>query len=72
MEDETEPIGPNEVSLIQALNSGDISSAEVALQRGANANVQLYKYCHGWLLCGDERILCSWEAKVCIERHVRL
>ncbi len=72
MEDETEPIGPNEVCLIKALDSGDISSAEAALERGANANVKLYKHSRGWLLCGDERILCSWEAKVCIKRHVRL
>ncbi len=66
MEGETEPIGPNEVSLIRALDSGDVSSAEVALKRGANANIKLYKHSRGWLLCGDARIQCTWEAKVCI------
>ncbi len=72
MEDETEPIGQNEVLLIQALDSGDISSAEVALKRGANANIKLHKHRRGWLLCGNARILCSWDAKVCIERCMRL
>ncbi len=72
MDDETEPIGQNEVSLIQALNSQDVSSAEDALKRGANANIKLHKHSRGWLLCVDARILCSWDAKVCIERHMRL